>query len=113
MSDPSDVHMGAAHAALQRANFPYLDDGQWANLEKMEAVNGSTAIGELLQKAPDEVISRIARFREYEIALEEHVREIVTSKPLSRRRLQSRHRPSRMCSPHCRRSRRPVRNRSG
>jgi hypothetical protein len=72
--------MGAAHAALQRANFPYLDDGQWANLEKMEAVNGSTAIGELLQKAPDEVISRIARFREYEIALEEHVREIVTAK---------------------------------
>jgi hypothetical protein len=80
MSDPSDVHMGAAHAALQRANFPYLDDGQWANLEKMEAVNGSTAIGELLHKSPEEVVSRIARFREYEIALEEHVTEIVTAK---------------------------------
>jgi hypothetical protein len=80
MSDISDAHMGAAHAALQRANFSFLDDGQLANLKKMESVNGVSAIGELLLESPDETVVRVARFREYEIALEQRVTDVVTAK---------------------------------
>jgi hypothetical protein len=80
MSDLSDISMGGLHLTLSCANFPILDNDQWAIFEKMEVVNSTTATDGHLRKSPDEIVARVARFRGYEIVLEKHVTNIITAK---------------------------------
>lgn len=74
---PADASMAGSY---DRSEHPYLDDGQWAVLVKMDAVNGRSSTQELLRCSPDEVIARIARFREYEEALERHFMSVLESR---------------------------------